>query len=299
MKLLVVGTLAFDSIETPYEKRADVLGGSATHFAHAACYFGPVRLVAVVGTDFPDSALEEFQERRIDCAGIEVADGKSFRWSGRYEADWNTRHTLDTQLNVFADFDPKVPKQHTDAEFVFLANAEPAVQAKALDQCKSPKLVVADTMNLWIDSKLGDLEALLRRLDGLVINDEEARMLTGRKNLFQAARQVLELGPKFVIIKKGEHGSFLISKETRFALPAYPIEDVVDPTGAGDSFAGGFLGYIASVRNTSAATLRRAMLYGTVTASFSVEAFGIDGLKSHDRSHLEERFNQLHQYVTL
>lgn len=299
MKLLVVGTLAFDSIETPYEKREDVLGGSATHFAHAACYFGPVRLVAVVGTDFPDSAFEEFLERRIDTSGIEVADGKSFRWSGRYEADWNTRHTLDTQLNVFANFDPKVPELHKDAEFVFLANAEPAVQAKALDQCTAPRLVVADTMNLWIDSKLGDLEQLLRRLDGLIINDEEARMLTGRKNLFQAARQVLELGPKFVIVKKGEHGSFLISREARFALPAYPIEDVVDPTGAGDSFAGGFLGYIASVRNTSPATLRRAMLYGTVTASFCVEGFGIDGLKSHDRSHLEERFNQLHEYVTL
>jgi sugar/nucleoside kinase (ribokinase family) len=299
MKLLVVGTLAFDSIETPYEKRADVLGGSATHFAHAASFFGPVRLVAVVGTDFPDSALQDFRARQIDCDGIEVAEGQSFRWSGRYEADWNTRHTLDTQLNVFADFDPKLPVNYCDAEFVFLANAEPAVQAKALDQCISPSLVVADTMNLWIDSKLGDLEELLRRLDGLVINDEEARMLTGRKNLFQAARRVLELGPKFVIVKKGEHGSFLISKGARYALPAYPIEDVVDPTGAGDSFAGGFLGYLASVRSAAPATLRRAMLYGTVTASFSVEDFGIDGLKSRDRSHVEERFNELHDYVTI
>ena len=299
MKLLVTGTLAFDGIETPYETRTDVLGGSATHFAHAARYFGPVRLVAVVGTDFPDHVFADFERLGIDAAGVEVAEGKTFRWSGRYEADWNTRHTLDTSLNVFADFDPKLPDAFRDAEYVFLANAEPAVQAKALDQCDAPKLVVADTMNLWIDSKLGDLEDLLRRLDGLVLNDEEARMLTGRKNLFQAARAILEKGPEFIVVKKGEHGAFLFGEDVRFALPAYPVEDVVDPTGAGDAFAGGLLGYIASVQNADPPTLRRAMLYGTVTGSFCVEGFGVERLALYDRSDVEARFNDLHSFVTL
>jgi len=298
MSLLVIGTLAFDSVETPYEKRTDVLGGSATYFAHAAAHFCPVRLVGVVGTDFPEAAVEGFRERDVDCAGIEIADGESFRWAGRYEADWNTRHTLDTSLNVFADFDPKLPEHYRDARFVFLANAEPAIQTKALDQCTGPRLVVADTMNLWIDSKLGDLEELLRRVDGLILNDEEARMLTDRRNLFRAAHRILEMGPSFVIVKKGEHGAFLIGDGLRFALPAYPVEEVVDPTGAGDSFAGGFVGYLASVDNAQPQTLRRAMLYGTVTASFCVESFGVEALVAHGRSHVEERFNDLFAFLT-
>src|SRR5262245_22005556 len=279
MSLLAVGTLAFDSIETPFEKRSEVLGGSATHFAHAARLFGPVELVGVVGTDLPDATLRRLAELGIGVRGIEIAPGRTFRWSGRYEADWNTRRTLDTQLNVFEHFDPKVPSTLRGCAFLFLANAQPEVQMKALEQVHAPELVVADTMNLWIDTKLGELELLLQRVHGLVLNEEEARMLTGRRNLFQAARILLEKGPRFVILKKGEHGAFLLGKDVRFALPAYPVENVVDPTGAGDSFAGGFLGYVASAGSVRPETLRRAMLYGTVTASYCVEGFGVEGLE--------------------
>ncbi len=298
MTLLAVGTLAFDRVETPYDRREEALGGSATYFAHAARFFGPVQLVGVVGTDFPDETLKGLRVLGIDVRGIEIAPGKTFRWSGRYEADWNTRHTLDTQLNVFERFEPKLPEDFRDARYVFLANAEPAVQMRALAQCRAPKLVMADTMNLWIDSKLGDLEELLRRVHGLVINEEEARMLTGRRSLFQAARLLLERGPRFVVVKKGEHGAFLFGKELRFALPAYPVEEVVDPTGAGDSFAGGFLGYLAAVENTQSPTLRRAMLYGTVAASFCVEGFSVEGFSGQERSDVESRFNELASLVT-
>jgi len=298
MSLLAVGTLAFDSIETPFESRSDVLGGSATHFAHAARLFGPVEVVGVVGTDFPDETLRRFQTLGIGVSGVEIAIGKTFRWAGRYEADWNTRRTLDTQLNVFEHFEPKVPVLQRDARFVFLANAEPAIQMRALEQVRAPRLVVADTMNLWIDLKLRELEELLRRIHGLVLNEEEARMLTGRRNLFQAARLLLEKGPGFVILKKGEHGAFLVGREARFALPAYPVEDVVDPTGAGDSFAGGFMGFLASTGNPDPAALRRAMLFGTVTASFCVEGFGVEGLERLDRARLEARFQELATMVT-
>ncbi|MEZ5976800.1 MAG: PfkB family carbohydrate kinase [Planctomycetota bacterium] len=299
MSLLVIGTLAFDSVETPYARRDDALGGSATFFAMSARYFTQVRLVGVVGTDFPDERLAEFRHVGIDTAGVEIADGKSFRWAGRYEADWNTRTTLSTELNVFEHFDPKVPERYADTRFVFLANGAPAIQAKALDQCKNAEFVVADTMNLWIDIARPELLALLKRVDGLVLNDEEARMLTGESHLLSAAKAVLKLGPKFCILKKGEHGSFLISEGTQFALPAYPVDQVVDPTGAGDSFAGGFMGYLAAVQNTHPATLRRAMLYGTVTASYCVESFSIDSLAKVGRSAIENRFNELHGLISL
>ena len=299
MSLLVVGTIAFDSVETPYDRREEILGGSATHFAYAAAPFSPVRLVGVVGEDFPDEHLTGFRERDIDCAGVEVARGKTFRWGGRYEADWNTRHTLFTDLNVLEGFDPKVPEQHKDTRFVFLANGTPSVQMRALEQCPEAEFVVADTMNLWIDIAKEDLLAVLRRVDGVVLNDEEARMLTGENNLIKAARATLALGPRFVILKKGEHGAFLIGEDLHFALPAYPVDEVVDPTGAGDSFAGGFMGYLASVKNTQPHTLRRAMLYGTVTASFCVEGFSVDALASSDRSAIETRHNEIASIVTL
>ncbi|MEM7307822.1 MAG: PfkB family carbohydrate kinase [Planctomycetota bacterium] len=299
MTLLVVGTIAFDSVETPYDRRDQTLGGSATHFAHAAAHFGPVRLVGIVGEDFPDEHLTGFRAREIDCAGVEVSKGKTFAWGGRYEADWNTRHTLFTDLNVLEHFQPKVPDSQRGTEYVFLANGTPSVQRAALDQCESPALVVADTMNLWIDIAKDDLLDLLRHIDGLVLNDEEARMLTGERNLIRAARKTLELGPRFVILKKGEHGAFLVGEDLHFALPAYPVDDVVDPTGAGDSFAGGFMGYLASVRNTQPHTLRRAMLYGTVTASFCVEGFSIDSQVARSRSDIETRYNELASIVTL
>ncbi len=299
MSLLVVGTIAFDSVETPYDRRDEVLGGSATHFAYAASPFEAVRLVGVVGEDFPDKHLGEFRDREIDCAGVEVAQGKTFRWGGRYEADWNTRHTLFTDLNVLETFDPKVPEQHKDTRFVFLANGTPSVQMRALEQCDKAEFVVADTMNLWIDIAKEDLLAVLQRIDGVVLNDEEARMLTGETNLIRAARATLGLGPRFVILKKGEHGAFLIGDDLHFALPAYPVDEVLDPTGAGDSFAGGFMGYLASVKNTQPHTLRRAMLYGTVTASFCVEGFSVDALAASDRSAIETRYNELASIVTL
>jgi sugar/nucleoside kinase (ribokinase family) len=298
MSLIAVGTLAFDSIETPFEKRTELLGGSATHFAYAARLFGPVELVGVVGTDFPDETLRRLATHGIGVGGVEIAKGKTFRWSGRYEADWDTRTTLDTQLNVFADFDPKVPEAQRGARFVFLANAQPEVQMRALAQMRAPLLVVADTMNLWIDIKLAELEQLLRKVHGLVVNEEEAQMLTGQRGLFRAARVLLEKGPRFVIVKKGEHGAFLLGRDVRFALPAYPVEEVVDPTGAGDSFAGGFLGYLAAAQNVQPATLRRAMLYGTATASFCVEGFSVEGLERTDRGRLEDRFNELASLVT-
>jgi sugar/nucleoside kinase (ribokinase family) len=263
MSLLVIGTLAFDSIETPYDKRENALGGSATYFALAASSFTPVRLVGVVGTDFPDSVLSNLRDHGICTEGVEIAEGETFRWGGRYEADWNTRHTLFTHLNVFEHFDPKVPEQ------------------------------------LWIDIALDDLKQLLTKIDGLVLNDEEARLLTGEANLLQAARKVLDLGPKLVVLKKGEHGAFLISEHAHFALPAYPVERVIDPTGAGDSFAGGFMGYLAAAQNTDPATLKRAMLYGTATASFCVEGFSVEELEKRHRGAIEERFNQLLSLVTL
>ncbi|HED66845.1 MAG TPA: sugar kinase [Planctomycetes bacterium] len=298
MNHVVIGTLAFDSIETPYDKRERAIGGSATYFAHAASKFGPVGLVGVVGQDFPDEVLEDFRGRGIDIEGVEHAEGESFFWAGRYEADWNTRHTLETRLNVFADFDPKLPESYRDADFVFLANGAPAIQRKALDQVRSPRLVVADTMNLWIDIARDELIDLLGRIDGLVLNDEEARMLTGEANLFRAAGKILEMGPKFIVLKKGEHGAFLFGEEHRFALPAYPVDNVVDPTGAGDSFAGGFMGYLAHTASLDPSSQRAAMLYGTVTASFCVEGFSTEEIGLHGRGAVDRRYDALRAFVT-
>ncbi|TAJ04015.1 MAG: sugar kinase [Planctomycetota bacterium] len=293
MSLMVVGTVAFDDVETPYAKKKKLLGGSAMYFASAASYFAPVRLVSVVGEDFGAERLAPLRARGVDDRGVEIAKGKTFHWSGRYEADWNTRTTLATDLNVLATFDPKVPAAYRDSEFVFLANCAPAVQMKALAQVKRPRFVMADTMNLWIDIALADLKRLLGKLDGLVLNDEEARMLTGEKSLIRAARKVLALGPRFVLLKKGEHGAFLIGKDVHAALPAYPVEEVVDPTGAGDCFAGGFMGYVAAAQNAEPATLRRAMLYGTVTASYCVQGFSNHELVKRSRSEIETRYNEL------
>jgi sugar/nucleoside kinase (ribokinase family) len=300
MSLLVIGTLAYDGIETPYERREDVLGGSAVYFAVSAANFSAVRLVGVVGGDFRDGDLARLRSRGVDLAGLErIEDGLTFRWSGLYEADWNTRTTLSTELNVFESFDPKVPAAYRDSRYVFLANAEPAVQLRALEQCRKPSFVVADTMNLWIQERREALAEVLRRVDGVVLNDEEARMLTGERNLIRAATRVRALGPKFVILKKGEHGAFLVGPDVRYALPAYPVDEVVDPTGAGDCFAGGFMGYLSAADCIEPRTLRRAMLYGTVTASFCVQGFGIEALEPKRRSHVESRFNELLEFVSL
>jgi len=304
MSLLVIGTVAVDDIETPLESRTGVVGGSATFFGHAAAMWGPLHLVSVVGEDFPADAIEGFEARDIDLTGLERAPGRSFHWEGRYLGDMNVRETLRTDLNVIDGWTPRVPESCRDAEFVFLANAHPEVQAATLDQMRRPRFVLMDTMNLWIDTTREALDALLRRVDALVVNDEEARMLTGENGLVKAGRELLRLGPKVVILKKGEHGALLFSGFDFFALPAYPVTELVDPTGAGDSFAGGFMGSLASEGHVSFRTLREAMVDGTVMASFAVEAFGTARLEAQGRGdeapfEFARRYDAIREYTQL
>lgn len=296
MSLLVVGSIAFDSIETPNGSVDDALGGSATFFSVAASYFTTPRLVGVVGDDFPDEHRRLFQSRRIDLEGLVTEPGKTFRWKGRYHRDMNSRDTLEVHLNTFGTFNPVLPERFRDSTHVFLANGSPVLQAKVLDQVRSPRLVMADTMDLWIETQNDELRALLPRIDGLLLNDSEARLLTEHENIIRAGEAVRALGPKFVIIKKGEHGALLFSEDGVFVMPAYPTADVVDPTGAGDSFAGGVMGYLDSDHSPPPGRLRRAMAYGTVVASLAVEDFGLNGLKRADRGRIDER---LEKYRTM
>jgi sugar/nucleoside kinase (ribokinase family) len=289
VSLLVVGSIAFDSIETPNGSVDDVLGGSAPFFCHAASFFTTPRLVGVVGEDFPEEHRRLFAARGIDTTGLVTQPGETFRWKGRYHQDMNIRDTLEVHLNVFGSFDPVLPLNFRDSTHVFLANGSPVLQAKVLDQVRQPKLVLADTMDLWINSQREALLKLLPRLDGLLVNDSEAQLLTGEKNLVRAGAAVRRLGPKFVIIKKGEHGSILFSGDGVFVVPAYPTADVVDPTGAGDSFAGALMGYFDSDATPPPGRLRRAMAYGTVLASLTVEDFGLERLKRADRAEIDSR----------
>ena len=299
MSLLVVGSTAFDSIETPFGKREMCLGGSSTYFSLAAALFGEVRLVSVVGEDFPSEHRDLLQSHGVKLDGLEVAAGKTFFWSGKYSDDMNQRETLDVQLNTFGGFAPKVPDSFRDTKLVFLANGAPQTQATVLDQLPNAQFTVADTMNLWIENERDALEALLRRVDGIILNDEEAKMLTGETNLIKAGRKVLEHGPKLAIVKKGEHGAFLFSNFFQQALPAYPTDTVIDPTGAGDSFAGGFMGYLAETESLSLWNMQRAMAYGTVTASVTVEGFGVDAIAGADRQAIERRYSELIQFISL
>ena len=299
MSLLVVGTLAYDTIETVAERRVEVLGGSATYVSLGASRFAPVSVVGVVGEDFRASDIELLKKAGVDTSGVEVARGETFRWSGRYEGDWNKRVTLATHLNVLADFDPKITKAGRASRFLFLANASPEVQLKALSQVDKPAFTMMDTMNLWIDNTRDDLLKVLRKVDAVVLNDEEARMLTGERNLIRAAAAVLGLGPRYVVLKKGEHGAFLMGSDVHFAIPAYPVENVVDPTGAGDSFAGGFMGSLAAAGRCDPPALRKAMLYGTITASFCVEAFSVESLQRLTRAQIDARYDELLQIVTV
>ncbi len=300
MSLLVVGSLAFDDIESPSGKRENVLGGSATYFSLAASAFGPVRLVGPVGEDFPLALMEPWRERGIDPTGVEVVrGGKTFRWSGRYSGDMDVAETLHTELNVLGTFQPKIPAAFRTSEFVFLANTHPATQRSVLSQMERPKFVLADTMNFWIEKERQALEGLLREVDGLLLNDGEARMLSGAKNLIAAGKAILGMGPKIVIVKKGEHGSFLFSADQFFALPAYPIEVVVDPTGAGDSFAGGLMGSLARSGAAAFGNIKKGMVYGTVTASFTVEKFGTEALAAMDARAAEARYREFLQFVTV
>ncbi|HKA54079.1 MAG TPA: PfkB family carbohydrate kinase [Candidatus Binatia bacterium] len=292
MSILVVGSVAFDTIETPYGRAEEVLGGSAAYFAVAASYFAPVKLVAVVGEDFPAPEREFLASRDIDLSGLTVSKGRTFRWTGRYHEDMNIRDTLDLQLNVFADFSPQLPAGFRDAPFVFLANINPGLQGGVLDQLTRPRLIACDTISHWIAGARPELEALLKKVDMLVINDEEARLLSGERNVVRAARKILGAGPRTLLVKRGEYGVLLFSPGSVFAVPAYPLEEVFDPTGAGDSFAGGFLGHLAQSGDLSEAGLRKAIVYGSVVASFVVEDFSLRRLRTLTRDDIERRYRQ-------
>lgn len=291
MSVLVVGSVALDTIKTPLEEHADLLGGSASYAAVAASFFGKVNLVGVVGDDFPETHVELFRTHGIDTEGLQVAEGKTFRWSGEYLWDLNTRETRSVELNVFEHFTPKLPEGYRDTPFVLLANIAPALQLHVLDQITSPKFIVADTMDLWIDIAREELVALLKRVDMLILNDGEARQLTGETSLIRAGRRIREMGPSHVAIKKGEHGCLLFSPEGFFSCPAYPLEDIHDPTGAGDTFAGGLIGYLAAnVGTISLDHLRRAVVYGSALASFNVEKFSLERLKTVTREDITARY---------
>jgi sugar/nucleoside kinase (ribokinase family) len=290
MSLLVVGSVAFDSVETPTQKRNNVLGGSAVFFSYAASYFTAVQLVGVVGQDWPPEHTELLRAQGIDTSGLHVVPGaKTFRWRGKYMPNMNDRETLEIHLNVFETFDPVLPAEYRKSKYLFLANGSPIIQMRVLDQVPDAELKVADTMDLWINMQKDELLTLLKRLDGLVLNDSEAKLLTGDENLVRAGHKVREMGPKFVVIKKGEHGAMFFSRDETYVMPAYPTPDVVDPTGAGDSFAGGMMGYLAQQGNSSPQTLKQALAYGTIVASFNVEDFSLDRMKKIGRADLEER----------
>jgi sugar/nucleoside kinase (ribokinase family) len=290
--IAVIGSVAFDTLETPVGRADDELGGSALHFAVAASLFTKVHLVAPIGRDFPREARDYLAGRGIDLSGLEERDGTTFRWHGRYHEDVNLRDTIALDLGVFADFQPTVSAAIRKAPFVFLGNIDPRLQAAVLDQFGRPSLVGLDTMNHWIDEARAPLEALLARVDLLVVNDEEARQLSGKRNVSQAARRILELGARSVLVKRGEYGAILFSPNSVFAVPAYPLEEVFDPTGAGDTFAGGMLGYLATTDDRSEKALRKAIVYGSVLASFVVEDFGGRRLRTLTRDDVERRYQQ-------
>jgi sugar/nucleoside kinase (ribokinase family) len=295
MSLLVVGSVALDSLETPFGRREDVLGGSASYFSACASFFGPTRLVAVVGEDFAEEHVRFLAGRGVDLAGLARRPGRTFRWKGRYEFDLNTAHTLDTQLNVFAEFRPELPPHYRDSEYVFLGNIDPDLQRAVLDQVRAPRFVACDTMNFWISSKRESLLRTLRRVDMLFVNDAEARQLADEHNVVKAARRILSYGPRAVVVKRGEHGALFFSGEEVFAASAYPLAAVFDPTGAGDSFAGGFMGYLAHGRREDQATLRRAIVLGSVLASFTVEQFSLDRLRTLTAAEIRARFAEAKQ----
>ena len=289
--VLIVGSIALDTVKTPVEEHADLLGGSASYASLGASLFSPVKLVGIVGDDFPQSEFDFWHSRNIDAAGVERVNGKTFRWSGEYMWDMNTRETRSVALNVFEHFLPKLPGPYRETNFVLLANIAPALQSHVLDQMKAPRFVVADTMDLWIQTTRADLDALLPRVDLLILNDSEAREMTKQTSLIKAGRAIRNMGPDYVAIKKGEHGALLFGEDEFFSCGAYPLEDIHDPTGAGDSFAGGMAGYLASRGGEPTFTeLRRAMIYGSVIASFCVEAFSLERLRTLTRDEINARY---------
>ena len=292
MSLLVVGSIALDTVKTPVEEQADLVGGSASYAAVGASFFSPVKLVGVVGKDFPQSEFDFWKSRKIDIDGVQRVDGKTFRWSGEYAWDLNTRETRSVALNVFEHFKPKLPESYRKTDFVLLANIAPSLQSHVLDQMEKPRFVVADTMDLWIETTRSDLDILLPRVDLLILNDSEARQITKETSLIKAGRKIQKMGPRYVAIKKGEHGALLFGEKNEFfSCGAYPLEDIHDPTGAGDTFAGGMAGYLAgTVTKVNFTDLRKAVIYGSVLASFTVEAFSLERLRKLSMDEIKERY---------
>lgn len=292
---MIVGSVALDNVKTPFGEVNDALGGAAVYSSVAASFFTPVKLVGVVGQDFPEKHIDFLSARNVDLTGLQTVEGKTFRWAGYYEYDLNQAHTLDTQLNVFQHFRPDIPEAHRDSEYVFLANIDPELQLQVLDQVRDPRLTVCDTMNFWIESKKDALLEVIKRVDVVFMNDAEARQLCGGFSIIKAAREIQSMGPKVVIIKKGEHGAVMVSDGDYFAAPSYPLEEVTDPTGAGDSFAGGFIGYVASTDDTSIANLRKATIYGSTLASFNVEDFSLGRLARLSKPEIMARYCEFKQ----
>ena len=300
MSLIVVGSMAFDAIETPFGKSDRIIGGAATYIAWSASnFYQPIKQISVVGGDFPQEELDQLHERGVELEGVQIKPNeKSFFWSGRYHLDMNTRDTLDTQLNVLGSFQPVVPESYQDAEFLMLGNLLPAVQLSVIEQMRTrPRLVVMDTMNFWMETAMGDLEKVLKKVDVLMVNDSEARQLSAQFSLVKAAREILKMGPKYLIIKKGEHGALLFHQNNVFFAPALPLEEVFDPTGAGDTFAGGFIGHLARTKDISFENMKSAIIVGSAMASFCVEKFGTTRLKEIGRSDIEQRIQQFRDLV--
>jgi sugar/nucleoside kinase (ribokinase family) len=292
MSVLIVGSIAIDNIKTQLEEHRELLGGSASYASVSASFFSPVNLVGIVGSDFPNEHIQLFKSRAVDLAGLQIVDGKTFRWSGEYEWDMNLRKTLSVELNVFETFSPKLPESYKRTPIVLLGNISPSLQKHVLEQVEAPKFVIADTMDLWITTTRNELLDLLKTIDLLVLNDSEARQLTKETSLVKAAHDILRLGPRYVAIKKGEHGCLLLNKDRFFSCGAFPLEDIHDPTGAGDTFAGGFAGYLASLNKETFDfdDLKKAVVYGSLLASFCVEAFSLDRLKQLTKRELDDRY---------
>jgi sugar/nucleoside kinase (ribokinase family) len=297
MSVLIVGSTALDSIKTPTAENPRLLGGSASHAAVAASFFSPVNLVGVVGNDFPSKYMQLYKKHKLDLTGLQIKEGKTFHWSGEYELNMDNRQTLLTELGVFETFTPHLPDHYKKSPFVLLANIAPSLQAHVLDQMQKPKFVVADTMDLWLNIALKDLLALVRRVDGFVLNESEAHQLTDCRNMLKALEVIHKMGPKFVIIKKGHNGCMLSTPKGLFIAPAYPLHEVVDPTGAGDSFVGGLMGYLANAKGSVESNLRRGIMYGTVVASFCCEGFGLNRTTRITRAQIESRLKELEQIV--
>jgi cytidine kinase len=297
MSVLIVGSTALDSIKTPASENPKLLGGSASHAAVAASFFGPVRMVGVVGDDFPKQYIKLYERHGIELSGLQILPGKTFHWSGEYELNMDNRRTLLTELGVFETFTPTLPKTHQSSPYVLLANIAPSLQSHVLDQMRRPKFVVADTMDLWLNIALKDLLALIKRVDAFVLNESEAHQLTERNNMLHAAREIHKLGPKYVIIKKGHHGAMLSGPSGLFLAPAYPLDCVMDPTGAGDSFVGGMMGYLAATSGPVEKKLRRAMIYGSVVASFCCEGFGLTKTTKIKRKDIDKRVRELARLI--